>query len=277
MRTGILPIVAALLAAGAVPARAQFLEIAVDRRTAVEFGLAVGDTIKVGPAADAVTTLAVISAIYRAPDDPATLMRRERNVRLHLGDLAALLGAPDRVDRWGVVLEPGADPGEAAAVLNAGAFGYHAAPSAEIAAESSRTFEVVRRFHRAIAVIAVAAGAVFLLCIMLLKVDERRLDTAVLRFVGISRRTIVAAVSVEAALLALLGSLAGVFLAGVAAAVTNAYYRHAFDTELVFAIVTPGVVVFAVGLSVVLGIGAGVLAAVRLAGANPLALWRRTG
>lgn len=277
MRIGILPVAVALLAIGAGPVRAQLLEVAVDQRTAVEFGLAVGDTIRVGTAAGAVTMPALLTAIYRAPDDPATLMRRERHVRLHVGDLAALLGAPDRVDRWGVVLEPGSDPREAAAALNAGAFGYLAAPSAEIAAESSRTFEVVRRFHRAIAVIAVAAGAVFLLCIMLLKVDERRLDTAVLRFVGVSRRTIVAVITMEAALLALLGSAAGVLIARVAAAVTNAYYRRAFDTELVFAIVTPGVVAFAVGLSVLLGIGAGLIAAVRLAGANPLVLWRRAG
>jgi len=202
-------------------------------------------------------------------------MRQDRLARFHLPDLATLLGAPDRVDRWGVVLHPGVDPALAATQLNQAAFGFRAHPSALIASESSRTFEVVRRFHRAIAIIAVTAGAVFLLCIMLLKVEERRLDAAIMRFIGVRRRTVVAAVVLESALLALLGSAVGLGLAAVAAAVTNGWYRAAFDTTLIFALVTPGVAAFAVALSVVLGIGAGALAALRLATANPLALWRR--
>ena len=44
------------------------------------------------------------------------------------------------------------------------------------------------RFHRAIGVITIVASAIFLLCIMLLKVDERRRDVAALRLMGISNR-----------------------------------------------------------------------------------------
>lgn len=257
------------------PLAAQLPGIALDARTAGELGLSVGDTVRIGSAPDSITNRAVIAAIFRRPNDPATLMRQDRLARLHLPDLAGLLGAPDRVDRWGVVLRPGVDPATAADRLNQAAFGFRAHPSAVIAAESSRTFEVVSRFHRAIAIIAVAAGAVFLLCIMLLKVEERRLDTAVMRFVGVRRRTVIAVVVLEAALVALLGSAGGLGLAIVAAAATNAWYRAAFDTTLIFALVTPGVATFAVVLSVALGIGAGALAALRLATTHPLSLWRR--
>lgn len=253
----------------------QVAGMALDERTARDMGLRVGDTVRVGSAPDSVHHLAVIAAIVRPRVDPATVMRRERWARFHLPDLAALLGAPDRVDRWGVSLRPGVDPAAAAASLNEFAFGFQAAPSSEIAAESSRTFEVVSRFHRAIAVIAVAAGATFLLCIMLLKVEERRLDTAAMRFVGVRRRTIVAALVLEAAVLAFLGSATGLGMASLAVALTNAYYRSAFDTTLLFALITPGVVTFAIGLSLALGVGAGALAAIRLARTSPLLLWRR--
>ncbi len=264
-----------LWSAAASPLLAQLPGLALDERTAGALGLGLGDTVRVGSAPDSIRTAMVVSAIFRRPNDPATLMRQDRLARFHLPDLAVLLGAPDRVDRWGVVLQPGVDPAGAAAQLNQAAFGFRAHPSAVIAAESSRTFEVVRRFHRAIAIIAVAAGAVFLLCIMLLKVEERRLDAAVMRFVGVRRRTVVAVVVLEATLVALVGSAFGLALAFVAAALTNAWYRAAFDTTLIFALVTPAVAAFAVGLSVVLGVGAGALAALRLATASPLALWRR--
>src|SRR4030095_5970784 len=157
-------------------------------------------------------------------------------VRLHLPDLASLLGAPDQVDRLGVGLVPGASVSAAVADLERHAFGYQAVASDSIAAESSQTFLVVSRFHRAIAVITIVASAVFLLCIMLLKVEERRMDAAVMRFVGVRRRTIFGALLLEAALVALLGSLVGAVLAFAAGAATNAYYRRYFDTDLVFSL-----------------------------------------
>jgi putative ABC transport system permease protein len=48
-----------------------------------------------------------------------------------------------------------------------------------------------------------------------------------------------------------------------------------YRTPLVFALVTPGIVLFAVGLALVLGVGAGLAAAVRLVRTPPLALFGR--
>jgi putative ABC transport system permease protein len=213
--------------------------------------------------------------VYEPRPDPATVLRGEYRLRLHLPDLAALLGQPDRVDRIAVRSAPGVGADSLAALLNATAFGYRAHPSAAIASESSRTFLVVSRFHRAIGFIAIVASAIFLLCIMLLKVEERRLDAAVMRLMGLSRATVFRAFVLEAVLVAGAGSLAGIGLAWLAAAATNAVYQHRFATGLVFAWLTPGIVGLAVGLSLVLGVGAGALAAARLVRAQPLALWRR--
>jgi putative ABC transport system permease protein len=273
MRTLVL---AALLSAlPPSPCRAQTIDLALERSTAERLGLAVGDTVRLGAAPDSLVRLGVVRAVYEARPDPAEIARRALQVRLHLPDLARLLGAPDRVDRFGVALVPGVSPDSAAARLNRSAFGFRAYPSAEIASESSQTFQVVSRFHRAIAVITIVASAVFLLCIMLLKVEERRLDAAVMRFVGVRRRTIFRALLLEAAVLALLGSVLGIGIALAAGAATNAYYQRFFDTALVFSVITPRIVALGVGLSLGLGLAAGAVAAARLVRTRPMVLWGR--
>jgi putative ABC transport system permease protein len=263
-----------LLPAGR-PARLPAQDVAIERRLAEELRLRVGDTVRLGPSPDSLRVTAVVAAIYEPRPDPSGVVRGDRQIRMHLPDLAILLGHPDRVDRFGIGIQPGMPPERAAEQLNRTAFGYRARPSAEIASESSQTFLVVSRFHRAIGVITIVAGAVFLLCIMLLKVEERRLDAAVMRFVGVRRRTIFAALLLEAALVAVAGSAFGVVLAWVAGAATNAYYQRLFDTRLVFSLVTPGIVAFSVALSLVLGLAAGALAAWRLVRTPPIVLWGR--
>jgi putative ABC transport system permease protein len=266
---------AILMIIGAYPAGAQVIQVAVERPLAAELGLSIGDTVRLGTRIDSMTSSAVVAAIYEPRPDPAEIAKRERHIRLHLPDLAALLGVPDRVDRFGLGLRPGVSPDSAAIVLNRGAFGYRVHVSAALASESSQTFLVVSRFHRAIAVITIVASAVFLLCIMLLKVEERRLDAAVMRFIGVRRRTIFGALLLEAALVAVLGSLGGTALSYVAGSVTNAYYQRFFDTGLIFSAITHEIVLFSIVLSLVLGLLAGMLAAWRLVRTPPLVLWGR--
>jgi putative ABC transport system permease protein len=250
-------------------------QVALERRLAVRLGVRVGDTVALGTDPAGLDRKAVIAAIYEPAPDPSAITKRDFNLRLHLPDLARLLGAPDRVDRFGVGLDRGREPSLAARELNRVAFGFRAYPSTEIANESSQTFRVVSRFHDAIAVISVVASAIFLLCIMLLKVEERRRDAAVMRFTGISRRTIFAALLLEAILVAALGSVLGVLLAAGASVATNLYYQRFFETTLVFSVITPAIVRFSVLLSLGLGLAAGAVAAGRLVRTSPLILWGR--
>lgn len=254
---------------------AQLPEIAIERRLASELDLKVGDTIRLGPAVDSVRFAGIVAAVYEPRADPAEIAKGEMHLRMHLPDLTRLLGTPDRVDRLSIGLRGGISADSAAARLNRSAYGYRAHSSQVIASESSQTFRVVSRFHRAIAIITIVASAVFLLCIMLLKVEERRLDAAVMRFVGVRRRTIFGALLLEAVLVAAVGSLLGTALAYLAGAATNAYYRRFFDTLLTFSVITPDIVWFSVMLSLVLGAGAGALAAWRLVHTKPLVLWGR--
>jgi putative ABC transport system permease protein len=257
------------------PADAQAVGVAVERRLAAELGLRIGDTLRLGAAPGARELAATVAAIYEPRPDPAEVGKQEWHIRMHLPDLADLLGAPDRVDRVGVGLAPGVPADSVAAVLNRTAFGFEAHSSWAIASESSQTFTVISRFHEAIGFISIVASAMFLLCIMLLKVEERRLDAAMMRFVGVRRRTIFGALLLEAVMVASLGSVLGTALAFAAGVATNSYYQRFFDTPLVFSRVTADVVLFSVALSLILGVSAGATAAWRLVQTRPMTLWRR--
>jgi putative ABC transport system permease protein len=246
--------------------------VAIDERLAQDAGVKIGERIVLSraPGGDGDTVL--VSAFVRRRADPSEVARADYRVRLHLDELQSLIGYGDRVDRFAVASRGGAAVDSAITGINNSAFGFQAYRSRDIAVETSQTFLVVRRFHRAIGVITIVASAIFLLCIMLLKVDERRRDVAALRMMGISARSIVRSVMVEAALVAGIGSGIGVALGWIASQIINWHYRGVYRTPLAFAVVTPGIVTLAVSLSLALGLIAGFLAARRLVTMPPLEL-----
>jgi len=252
--------------------RAALRSITIDERLAAAAGLSVGDRVLLAPAAGASGDTVVIAAITRRGADPSEVARSEYRVRLHLDHLQTLTRSGDRVGRFAVQSREGTDPSTVSAAINEAAFGFRAYPAADVAVETSATFRVVNRFHRAIGIITIVASAIFLLCITLLKVDERRRDVGALRLIGMSRGSVVRAVVLEASLVSLIGSLMGAGLGWFASWVVNWYYQGVYATPLRFAIVTPGIVVFAVSLSLGLGVIAGLLAAQRLVRRAPLEL-----
>ncbi len=249
--------------------------IAIDSRLAADAGLRVGDRLVLAASPGEPGDSAIVSAIVRRGADPAEIARSEYRVRLHLTQLQSLIGYGDRVDRFAVATRGEAATRDALARINDAAFGFRAHRSRDIAVGTSRTFAVVSRFHKAIGVITVFASAIFLLCIMLLKVEERRRDVAALRLMGISARTIVASVVAEAAVIAVVGSVLGVALGAAVSWFVNTHYRAVYRTPLNFSVLTRETVVLAVSLSLVLGIVAGWLAARRLVRTPPLALFGR--
>jgi putative ABC transport system permease protein len=217
----------------------------------------------------------MVAGIERRPTDPSEVARAEYRVRLHVDHLQRLVAYGDRVDRFAVRTSSDAATARTIRAVNAAAFGFRAHRSRDIAVETSKTFLVVSRFHKAIGVITIVASATFLLCIMLLKVDERRRDIAALRLMGISAATVVRSVVLEASLVALLGSAFGGALGWVASAIVNWHYRGVYRTGLAFSVVTAETMVLALALSLVLGIVAGLLAALRLVRTPPLVLFGR--
>jgi putative ABC transport system permease protein len=245
--------------------------VAIDERLAADANIHVGDRMTLSATPGAAGDTVIVSALVRRRADPSEVARGEYRVRMHLDELQSLIGYGDRVDRFAVASRR-SSADSAVHHINDAAFGFQAYRSRDIAVETSRTFLVVSRFHRAIGVITIVASAIFLLCIMLLKVDERRRDVAALRLMGISARTIVRSVMVEAALVAVFGSAMGVAIGWLASLYINWHYRGVFRTPLAFAVVTPGIVLLAVSLSLVLGLLAGFVAAQRLVHMSPLEL-----
>jgi putative ABC transport system permease protein len=258
-----------------IPPRHAPRSVAIDERLAEDAGLALGDTIVVAATPGGVGDTVVITAFIKRSTDPSEVARDAYRIRMHLDELQQLVGYGERVERFAVATRGRAATDTALGAIDASAFGFRAYSSREIAVESSTTFLVVSRFHRAIGVITIVASAVFLLCIMLLKVDERRRDVAALRLMGISARSIVRSVVLESALVAISGSIAGVGLGSAVSAFVNWHYRRVYRTPLTFSLVTGEIVAIAVVLSLGLGLGAGWLAAQRLVRRPPLSLFGR--
>lgn len=246
-------------------------DVVISDRTAAQLGVSVGDTLEV--AANAAWRDAqrlVVRGIYRPGVDPFEVGNEQHHLVMHLPDLERLMGAEDRVDRFTVKLR---DPAQAARVaddINALGIGVAAYTSQELAAINSSTFVVITQFHRAIGAVSMLAGLVFLVAIMVLKIEEMRRELGVLRLMGISRRTVLHSVLLIAAVAALLGSAVGIGLAYAAVAIINPVSQARFDTDLVFARITPDIVLMAVGFSIPMGLLAGWLVARRIVHANPL-------
>lgn len=273
-----------LIFALALQVAGQTRTIAIGAELAADVGVGVGDTVIVASApgvqggragGGGVEDTVVVGAIVRRRADPSELSRSGYHVRLHLDQLQRLTGYGDRVDRFAVATTDSAGTVRALHAINDAAFGFHAYRSRDIAVETSETFRVVSRFHRAIGVITIVASAIFLLCILLLKVEERRRDVGALRLIGISRWSVFRSVVIEAAFVSVLGSGLGVAIGWAASAMVNAYYQAFYRTPLRFSVITGDIVLLAVLLSLALGISAGALAALRLVRTAPLTLMGR--
>lgn len=245
------------------------LEVLVEREFASRAVLAPGDTLHVGDRTDA-RCAARVAGIFEPPADPATLTRERPRLLFHLPDLGALTGRPDEVDRFTLRLRHEADGDSVAALLGALMPGAQVLGAEELAERSSATFRVIQRFHVAIAWITLSASGVFLACLMTLRVQQRRVPVAALRLTGISRRTLFAWLLLETTLISLFGAGAGLGIGYLASDAINAFYRRRYDTALLFSLVGPGATVPALVLSVVLGLGAGAVAAAVLLRTDPL-------
>lgn len=268
-------VAAAQDSSGGTHASGRQRTIAIDSRLAEDAGLGIGDRVVLAADPGGAGDTVVIAAITRPGADPSEVARQEYRVRMHLDHLQRVGGLGDRVHRFAVATRGSPATDSAVAAIDDAAFGFRAHRSSDVAVETSATFAVVSRFHRAIGVITIVASAIFLLCILLLKVDERRRDVAALRLIGISRGTIVRSIVVEAGAIAVLGSVFGALLGWSASLIVNAHYQGVYRTPLRFAAVTPEVLVLALALALLLGAVAGALAAVRLARAHPLVLLGR--
>ncbi|MQA89634.1 MAG: FtsX-like permease family protein [Gemmatimonas sp.] len=249
--------------------------ILVERRLAEELPASVGDTVIARVLGGTAERAFVVAGIFERAPDPNRIARNDYEVRFHLPDLEQMLPDHDRVDRFAIELRSGADPEATARWVESLAFGTQVYESVTLADRSSTTFRVVSRFHDAIGLVTLLASGIFLLCLMVIRVDGRRPDVRTMRLIGVSRRTIVSAVVAEAVLIAAVASVLGVAMGAVLTFGVNTYFGAYYDTTLRFAILSPRIVVVAASLGVALGLIAGGLAAVRIVRVPPQRLGER--
>lgn len=259
-------------ASGGVPAPScpDPLPVLVSRPFARDAGLGAGDALHLSSSPDSAGCRATVAGIYELPADPYRLTEDRPRILLHLPHLTSLAGRTGQVDRFSVALREGASPHGVIPVLEALLPGTRVLETAGVTARTSTTFRVVKRFHRAIGVITIAAGGVFLACIMVLKVQERRREAAALRLIGISRRTLLGWIMAEAALVAIVGGALGIGVGRGTSWIINSHYRDVYDTAVAFSTLTPETVGIGLSLAVSLGLLAGGVAAGRLLWLDPL-------
>jgi putative ABC transport system permease protein len=239
------------------------VRILVERSLAEDLELGPGATVRLG-SADRVGCEAIVEGVFEPPADPAVLTRERPRILLHLPDLQVLSGRSDEVDRFSITVREGEDAANLQRRVASLMPGGQVLPSRVVAEESSTAFKVVSRFHRAIALITLTAGGVFLACIMTLKIQERRVHVSALRLAGISRGTLARWVLLESALISGLGGLLGLGLGVVASVLINAFYKRAYETTLYFSLVTRETLLVSLALAIVLGFVAGAVATWRL-------------
>lgn len=245
------------------------LEILVERAFADGTGLSPGDRVRLGTVPDSHCPATIVGTFEPAPD-PATLTRGRPRILLHLPDLAKLSGREDDVDRFTLALGAGEDVEAAARRIEILLPGVQALSADRLAAESSATFAVIQRFHRAIAWITLGATGVFLVCVMTLRIQQRRTPIAALRLAGVSRRTIAGWLLLESTLVAVVGGAAGLLLGLLASGAINRFYQGRYDTALKFSMVGSESLAPALFLAIVLGLGAGTAALAFIFRTDPL-------
>ena len=240
-------------------------EILVNRRMAEKLQLSAGDIVEISATGDMKKLqLYKVVAIYDEPADPALVPLKRNFVKMHLSDLEELSGKTDQLDLISIQIKKNTDAANLVARLNADAIGFTAYSAQELADRSSTTFVVVSKFHEAIALIAMTAGAVFIFALMVMRVEDQRKNLAVLTVTGISKQTILKALMLEAVFFAFFASLLGAGMGAISAKLVNFYYQNYYQTTLIFAEVTSGILIRAVFISFVLGIIAGTFSWFRL-------------
>jgi putative ABC transport system permease protein len=276
-----MPIVALALLSVAIGATAgEPPPILVSRQLAERYGLAPGDVALFSAARDGSDPRPFrIAGTYEPVPDPMQLARTRHEARFHLADLTDLLaggdpGAADRVSAIHVRLRRPDASDELRTALARKAPSLAVTPAAP-SASSVATFEVLDRFHFAIAIVTVLGSTTFLLALMIMRAAERRETIGILRLIGLPRSRILLAVLAEGMLVAVAGAAAGLVFAVMTQGAVNRFFQWHYDTALVFVRVTPAVAARSLAIALPLGVLASVAASLPLLGRDVAGLLRR--
>ncbi|MBQ01677.1 MAG: hypothetical protein CL477_13440 [Acidobacteria bacterium] len=253
----------------------------ISRQLLAAAGLAVGDVVRISAketGADARSFRVV--GTYEPTPDPFRLNDQRLEARLHLPDLITLTADPadplssETVTSLNIALVDSADAASFANDLDRRVPGVRVRPTVR-PVSPSEPFAVIERFHLAISIVTLLGSTMFLLALMVMRVDERRETAGVLRLLGVSRWRVILNVFAEGVLIAGVGVVFGVVLALLSQDGFNRFFQWRYDTPLVFVRITPEVIWRSVAYAVPLGLVAAIVSAWLLLRRDVLTLFRR--
>lgn len=240
-------------------------EILINQRLARQLSMHSGDSILISLSGDMKNaTRFRVRDVFEEKADPYQVPLKRCAIKMHLPDLERLTGRTDQLDLISVELRNPNQASSIAARLNGESIGFTAFSAPEMARRTSRTFEVVYRFQRAIALITMLAGAIFIFALVVMRVEDQRRNLAILTVTGISRTTIFQSLILESIFFAFFASLLGAAFGYVSSGLVNLYYQRYYQTSLLFAEVTPKIVLQAIAISFFLGVFSGTFSWFRL-------------
>jgi len=271
---------AAVATAGNAPSSEQPPGVLLSRQLAARARVSIGDTVTFAsdPEGARAVTLRV-AGIYEPTPDPMRFTAQRLEAHMHLPDLVALVADPadpaarEAVDTINLKLIDPSDAGRFASDLALRAPGVTVTPTSR--AREDDPFAVLDRFHVAISVVTVVGATAFLLALMVIRAEERRDTIAVMRLIGISRRSLLTAVAIEGLLIAVIGAIFGVLIAFGAEGLVNRFFQARYDTALVFLRVTASIALRSIAIALPLGLAAGIGASWPLLRGEILSLFRR--
>jgi ABC-type lipoprotein release transport system permease subunit len=220
-----------------------------------------------------------VAGVYEPTPDPMKFRIPRLEARLHLPDLIALTAdgadplSTESVTAVNIALANPADAETFAADLSARSVDLVVLPTSR--PRGGDPFDVLERFHLAIAAVTVVGSTAFLLALMVIRAEERRETVGMLRLIGVSQQSILLGVIAEGVVVAIAGAVFGVLLAAVAQYGVNSFFQARYDTALVFVRVTPAIAARSIALALPLGVVAGAVASWILLGRGPAELVRR--
>ena len=255
-------------------------DILVSRQLVESQGLAIGDVIELSaePTGAKARSFRIVG-MYEPVPNPARFTSQRLEARLHLPDLLDLtddLSDPQFKESVGAINVALADPAQAREFRRAVRRrlpGLAMSPTSR--SFEGDPFEVLERFHLAIAIVTILASSAFLLALMVMRSDEHRETAAILRLIGFRKSRVLLQVFIEGLLIAVTGAAVGIVLAIATQGGFNRFFQWRYDTALIFVRISPGVAWRCIALAVPLGVVASIVASWTLLRREILALLRR--
>lgn len=255
--------------------------VLVSRQLLEAEALVVGDVVRLSAeeTGDGARPFRIVG-VYEPTPDPLWITGRRLEARLHLPDLIDLTADPadplsaESVTSLNVALVDPADRLAFARDLDARVPGVSVRRTVRPLGPSE-PFVVIERFHLAISIVTLIGSTLFLLALMVMRVEERRETAGVLRLLGVPRGRVIFNILMEGVLIALAGVVFGVLLAVVSQEGFNRFFQWWYDTPLVFVRVTRPVILRSIAYAVPLGLVAAVVSAWLLLRRDVLSVFRR--